>query len=120
MRRIPCSFSIYYAASRFPSKYVLRMGVTLDGDGDAIRRILAAYFSHGYTGGVMERGIVIGVGNLGCAAIRNLPDDPQMFRAFIAIHHTDYKIGRAHVCTPVTNAHLVCSLLLEKNKHYTP
>src|SRR3546814_7404126 len=66
------------------------MGVTLDGDGDAIRRILAASFSHGDTGGVMERGIVIGVGNLGCAAIRNLPDDPQMFRAFIAIHHTDY------------------------------
>src|SRR3546814_4548897 len=26
------------------------------------------------------------------------------------------KIGRAHVCTPVTNAHLVCRLLLEKNK----
>src|SRR3546814_2407118 len=24
------------------------------------------------------------------------------------------KIGRAHVCTPVTNAHIVCSLLLEK------
>src|SRR3546814_9085381 len=24
------------------------------------------------------------------------------------------KIGRAHVCTPVTNAHLVCCLLLEK------
>src|SRR3546814_8562170 len=27
------------------------------------------------------------------------------------------EIGRAHVCTPVTNAHLVCSLLLEKKKH---
>src|SRR3546814_7004169 len=26
------------------------------------------------------------------------------------------KIGRAHVCTPVTNAHLVCRLLLEKKK----
>src|SRR3546814_9995279 len=26
---------------------------------------------------------------------------------------TDYQIGRAHVCTPVTNAHLVCRLLLE-------
>src|SRR3546814_6494025 len=26
------------------------------------------------------------------------------------------QIGRAHVCTPVTNAHLVCRLLLEKNK----
>src|SRR3546814_1862479 len=25
-------------------------------------------------------------------------------------------IGRAHVCTPVTNAHLVCRHLLEKNK----
>src|SRR3546814_8811095 len=25
-----------------------------------------------------------------------------------------YKIGRAHVCTPVTNAHSVCRLLLEK------
>src|SRR3546814_4469049 len=26
------------------------------------------------------------------------------------------QIGRAHVCTPVTNAQLVCRLLLEKNK----
>src|SRR3546814_2250760 len=24
----------------------------------------------------------------------------------------DYQIGRAHVCTPVTHAHIVCSLLL--------
>src|SRR3546814_4675010 len=27
------------------------------------------------------------------------------------------EIGRAHVCTPVTNAHLVCRLLLEKQKN---
>src|SRR3546814_1779972 len=26
-----------------------------------------------------------------------------------------FKIGRAHVCTPVTNAQLVCRLLLETN-----
>src|SRR3546814_7241673 len=26
------------------------------------------------------------------------------------------EIGRAHVCTPVTNAHLVCRLLLEQQK----
>src|SRR3546814_3878759 len=26
------------------------------------------------------------------------------------------EIGRAHVCTPVTNAHLVCRILLEKKK----
>src|SRR3546814_6765759 len=29
---------------------------------------------------------------------------------------THRQIGRAHVCTPVTNAHLVCRLLLEKKK----
>src|SRR3546814_1990127 len=30
--------------------------------------------------------------------------------------NTLVKIGRAHVCTPVTKAHLVCRLSLEKNK----
>src|SRR3546814_1751916 len=30
------------------------------------------------------------------------------------------EIGRAHVCTPVTNAHLVCRLLLEKKKTQKP
>src|SRR3546814_10459420 len=29
------------------------------------------------------------------------------------------EIGRAHVCTPVPNAHLVCRLLLEKKKTHT-
>src|SRR3546814_7202046 len=29
------------------------------------------------------------------------------------------KIGRAHVCTPVTNAHLVCSLLITNNNMTT-
>src|SRR3546814_9746330 len=28
------------------------------------------------------------------------------------------QIGRAHVCTPVTNAHLVCRLLLEKKNNH--
>src|SRR3546814_10192376 len=28
------------------------------------------------------------------------------------------QIGRAHVCTPVTNAHLVCRLLLEKKPQH--
>src|SRR3546814_7488471 len=28
------------------------------------------------------------------------------------------EIGRAHVCTPVTNAHLVCRLLIDTNKRY--
>src|SRR3546814_5131345 len=30
--------------------------------------------------------------------------------------YSTYEIGRAHVWTPVTNAHLVCRLLLEKKK----
>src|SRR3546814_7764152 len=30
---------------------------------------------------------------------------------------SDRQIGRAHVCTPVTNAHLVCRLLLVKQKN---
>src|SRR3546814_10353719 len=34
-------------------------------------------------------------------------DDPQ---------HLAQQIGRAHVCTPVNNAQLVCRLLLEKKK----
>src|SRR3546814_4159149 len=29
-----------------------------------------------------------------------------------------WKIGRAHVCTPVTHAHLVCRLMLEKKKKH--
>src|SRR3546814_7110909 len=29
-------------------------------------------------------------------------------------HRIEREIGRAHVCTPVTNAHLVCRLLLAK------
>src|SRR3546814_4869266 len=29
------------------------------------------------------------------------------------------EIGRAHVCTPVTNAHLVCRLMLEKKPDTT-
>src|SRR3546814_2219679 len=28
------------------------------------------------------------------------------------------EIGRAHVCTPVTNAHLVCRLMLDKKKQH--
>src|SRR3546814_10324649 len=30
-------------------------------------------------------------------------------------YDVDTEVGRAHVCTPVTNAHLVCRLLLGKN-----
>src|SRR3546814_9982154 len=46
------------------------------------------------------------------------PDDAVAVEVEIgelAIAHR-MEIGRAHVCTPVTNAHLVCRLLLEKQK----
>src|SRR3546814_8183391 len=34
----------------------------------------------------------------------------------LAGHLIETRIGRAHVCTPVTNAQLVCRLLLEQKK----
>src|SRR3546814_1779339 len=34
-----------------------------------------------------------------------------------AVPDLPFQIGRAHVRTPVTNAHLVCRLLLEKKKN---
>src|SRR3546814_8204659 len=37
---------------------------------------------------------------------RSAPRRPQV----------DQQIGRAHVCTPVTNANLVCRLMLDKKK----
>src|SRR3546814_7105052 len=39
--------------------------------------------------------------------VRISPYDSQARR------HTSFEIGRAHVWTPVTNAHLVCRLMLE-------
>src|SRR3546814_4761469 len=36
----------------------------------------------------------------------------------VAVAERGFQIGRAHVWTPVTNAHLVCRLLLEKKKYY--
>src|SRR3546814_9972528 len=38
----------------------------------------------------------------------------QSFRRSGRRHRANLEIGRAHVCTPVTNTHLVCRLMLEK------
>src|SRR3546814_9217496 len=38
------------------------------------------------------------------------------FRDWVSEETNHPTIGRAHVCTPVTKAHLVCRLLLDKNK----
>src|SRR3546814_8777211 len=38
---------------------------------------------------------------------------------FLDNHYSEQEIGRAHVCTPVTNAHLVCRFLLENKKTTT-
>src|SRR3546814_8646455 len=54
--------------------------------------------------------------------LRLFPGGPQeLIRAFSAAGDRRMlealeEIGRAHVCTPVTNAQLVCRLLLEKKK----
>src|SRR3546814_1686824 len=45
--------------------------------------------------------------------------DRQMGRHRPLVARSEGEIGRAHVWTPVTNAHLVCRLLLEKKKKLT-
>src|SRR3546814_6294102 len=42
--------------------------------------------------------------------------DPACLRIIRDVVDRLGQIGRAHVCTPVPNAHLVCRLLLEKTK----
>src|SRR3546814_5277188 len=44
------------------------------------------------------------------APVRQMPDGSYFLTRYHDLHAV---IGRAHVCTPVTNAHLVCRLLLE-------
>src|SRR3546814_2997720 len=54
-------------------------------------------------------------GNAGGGPLRRLRVAPRGGGA--ERRRAPHAIGRAHVCTPVTNAHLVCCLLLEKNKN---
>src|SRR3546814_5418449 len=48
-----------------------------------------------------------------------LSQDNQLYALSQADGKISWKIGRAHVCTPVTNAHLVCRHLREKKKNPT-
>src|SRR3546814_10824354 len=63
-------------------------------------------------------GLVKGVVGLGLPtismALLSIFMIPAQAAALLVI--PSLEIGRAHVCTPVTNAPLVCSLLLEKKK----
>src|SRR3546814_3564408 len=52
------------------------------------------------------------------AACNAGPRSRRRFRSDGSIEQR-LKIGRAHVLTPATNAHLVCRLLLEKKKNTT-
>src|SRR3546814_4519401 len=54
---------------------------------------------------------------IGADLIAGFPtEDENMFANSLALIDDADKIGRAHVWTPVTNAHLVCRLLLDKKK----
>src|SRR3546814_9491856 len=46
-------------------------------------------------------------------ATSGMPRTPEVER--LVVQRVGQEIGRAHVCTPVTNAHLVCRLLLVYN-----
>src|SRR3546814_8273044 len=55
----------------------------------------------------------------GWAAKRNVePSIPRKFSLGLLFNAAAFvEIGRAHVCTPVTNAHLVCRILLTKTNN---
>src|SRR3546814_7720538 len=55
--------------------------------------------------GLADKGLMTAVG------------DEGGFAPNLASNSDALEIGRANVCTPVTNAHLVCRLLLEKKKN---
>src|SRR3546814_7586764 len=68
-----------------------------------------------------------GIFNLGANNANNMDDPnvstfnaqaPAQFR-YVTQNSVVDEIGRAHVCTPVTNAHLVCRLLLDKKQPNT-
>src|SRR3546814_8620791 len=65
-------------------------------------------------GAVARSGRRIRIGNLD--RLRDLADFSDLYLHSQDAFIHDRAIGRAHVRTPVTNAHPVCRLLLEKNK----
>src|SRR3546814_4233830 len=60
-------------------------------------------------------GVTRGVADLRRQPARGAPLDTQLLYGE-TLRVFDEKIGRAQVCTPVTNAHLVCRLQLEKKE----
>src|SRR3546814_1783337 len=65
--------------------------------------------------------LLMGLAHLGFALLAAGLWRGMLFRGLsgIGFAGTYIQIGRAHVCTPVTNAHLVCRLLLEKKTRQT-
>src|SRR3546814_2977258 len=68
---------------------------------------------HGLAGVVVSQS---GGGNLHRVMVGPFDNDKDAQSARQWLHDAGYEIGRAHVEPPVTNAHLVCRLLLEKKK----
>src|SRR3546814_9303011 len=56
---------------------------------------------------------------LDMVVLKEKPLVPEETSGFESVPLLERKIGRAHVCTPVTNAHLVCRLLLETKNLYS-
>src|SRR3546814_2807810 len=82
-----------------------------DGVGDA-EHLVGAHFRHR----LMVRRVIVDM-----ASAHILLDTPYpVHQARRARLDPDAQIGRAHVCTPVTNAHLVCRLQLEKKTGTDP
>src|SRR3546814_8423469 len=56
-------------------------------------------------------------GSVSKKGVANTDSPLDMVMMALQLGASYVEIGRAHVCTPVTNAQLVCRLLLEKKTH---
>src|SRR3546814_8990301 len=80
------------------------------------KQALAAYVHGVHALSVNTAAVCAGFDHISGKVIAEPLDAPEGMREMPL--DSLYKIGRAHVC-PVTNAHLVCSLLIEKKNNNT-
>src|SRR3546814_3836791 len=98
---------------------IAQVGTPLDQVDDETYRWMFEVNVHGVSNGMAAFAPKLKANGAGGGHIVNTSSMAALFMVpgwHIGLYAATKKIGRAHVCTPVTNAHLVCLLLLETKK----